>query len=40
MRANKSGTMRFDEMVRNESSILANYLEKVFKLCPKIIFVQ
>jgi len=40
MRANKSATIRFDDMVRNESIILSNYLDKVFKLGPKIIFVQ
>jgi hypothetical protein len=32
--------MRFDEMVRNENIILSSYLDKVFKLGPKVIFVQ
>lgn len=40
VRANKSATMRFDEMVRNENIILSSYLDKVFKLEPKVIFVQ
>ena len=40
VRANKSSTMRFDEMVRNENIILSSYLDKVFKLEPKVIFVQ
>lgn len=40
VRANKCATMRFDEMVRNENIILSSYLDKIFKLGPKVIFVQ
>lgn len=36
----KSHEVRFDEMIKNENIILKNYLDKIFKLNPNVIFIE
>jgi hypothetical protein len=35
----QTGETRFDQMIKNENSILRGYLQKIYKLKPNVVFV-